>query len=224
MKLSERIVNGSIKGLARFLLRMDDADLAKIPDQGPLILVVNHINFLDAPVMYTHIFPKPITGLAKEETWNNPGFRFLFNLWEAIPIKRGTVDWEAFRSILNALDKKKIVAIAPEGTRSHDGKLQEGRAGIIPLAQRSGALLLPMVYYGGEDFWPNLKRLRRTDFHIVVGKAFRLKTTEKYVQKEDRQQIMDEIMYCLAALLPPEYRGKYSDLTKATQNHLNFES
>ena len=224
MKLAAKIVNGSIKGLARSLLRMDDAELAKIPERGPLILVVNHINFLDAPVMYTHILPRSVTGLAKVETWNNPGFRFLFNLWDVIPIKRGTVDWEAFRAALKALEDGKIVTIAPEGTRSHNGKLQEGRAGIIPLAQRSGAPILPMVYYGGEDFWPNLKRLRRTDFHIVVGKVFRLKTTEKYVQKEERQQIMDEIMYCLAALLPPEYRGIYSDLSKATQAHLLYEN
>jgi 1-acyl-sn-glycerol-3-phosphate acyltransferase len=224
MKLAVKIVNGTIKGLARLLLRMDDRELEKIPPKGPLILALNHVNFLDAPVMYTHVQPRPLTGLAKIETWNNPGFRILFNLWEAIPIRRGTVDWEAFRAALKALEDGKIVAIAPEGTRSHDGKLQEGRAGIIPLAQRSDAPILPVAIFGGENFWPNLKRLKRTDFHIAVGKAYRLKTTEKYVQKTERQQIMDEIMYSLATLLPPAYRGKYEDLGKASQAHLLYEN
>ena len=32
----------------------------------------------------------------------------------------------------------------------------------------------------------------------------------------------DEIMYQIAALLPPENRGVYKDLEKATENYLEF--
>ena len=59
--------------------------------------------------------------------------------------------------------------IAPEGTRSGNGRLQRGLPGAVLLAMRSGAPLLPMAYYGGEKFRDNLRNLRRTDFHIQIA-------------------------------------------------------
>jgi 1-acyl-sn-glycerol-3-phosphate acyltransferase len=222
MNFTARVVNATIKQLVRIACRMDDAALSKIPQRGPLILMTNHINFLDVPAMVTHVLPRPVTGFAKIETWDNPVFNYLFNIWGGIPIKRGTVNLEAFRKALSALEEGKIFALAPEGTRSGNGHLQHGHAGIIPLAQRSGAPLMPLVFYGGEAIWGNLKRLHRTDFHIAVGRPFRLKTKERFISKEERLLIMDEVMFQLAALLPPQYRGVYSDLHKATQDHLKF--
>jgi hypothetical protein len=37
-----------------------------------------------------------------------------------------------------------------------------------------------------------------------------------------RQAMTDEIMYQLAALLPPAYRGCYADLPLATETYLRF--
>jgi 1-acyl-sn-glycerol-3-phosphate acyltransferase len=87
---------------------------------------------------------------------------------------------------------------------------------------RSGAPLLPLVYHGGELFWSNLSRLRRTDFHIVVGQPFYLNAGEDKVTRRVRQQMTDEVMYQMAALLPPAYRGVYSNLTAATETYLRF--
>ncbi len=60
-----------------------------VPAQGPLMLVANHVNFLDAPVMYTHLQPRPLTAFVKAETWDNPVMGLLFNIWGGIPIRRG---------------------------------------------------------------------------------------------------------------------------------------
>ena len=223
MGLGSNIVNGVIKYFFRIVCRIDDAALAKIPARGPLILVCNHINAIEVPIMFTHVLPRPVTGFAKVETWDNPFKNVLFTFWKAIPITRGTVDREAFRLALAALDKGMLLAVAPEGTRSYDGQMQQGHTGVIPLAQRSGAPLIPVVFWGAEHFWRNLLRLRRTDFHTAVGTPFYLKTTEKYITKEERQEIIDEIMYQLAQLLPEQYRGVYADLSRATTHHLDFD-
>ena len=90
------------------------------------------------------------------------------------------------------------------------------------IALRSGAPILPLVYYGGECFQQNLRRLRRTDFHIVVGQPFHIETNGIRVTRQFRQLITDEIMYQLAALLPPDYRGVYADLDAATTIYLRF--
>jgi 1-acyl-sn-glycerol-3-phosphate acyltransferase len=92
----------------------------------------------------------------------------------------------------------------------------------VILAQKTNVPILPVAHYGGEFFWDNLKRLRRTDFSIVVGQPFRIKTEDYKVNSEVRQKIVDEIMYQIAALLPPENRGLYTDLSKATEEFLYF--
>ena len=224
MTLAGTVVNTTIKSLTHIFCRVEDSQLANVPDRGPLILVCNHVNFLEVPLVYTHLMPRPLTGLAKVETWDNPALRPLFNLWGAIPIRRGEADIEAVRLSLAALKSGQIVALAPEGTRSGHGRLQRGHPGVVVIALRSGAPLLPVVYYGGEAFLDNIKRLRRTNFHIAVGKPFRLITNGKKITQSVRQQMTDEIMYQLAALLPPPYRGYYSDLSNATEDFLQFDS
>jgi 1-acyl-sn-glycerol-3-phosphate acyltransferase len=144
----------------------------------------------------------------------------LFDLWEAIPLRRGEADYAAMRRALEALQAGKILALAPEGTRSRDGQLQRGHPGVVMLALVSGAPLLPIVFYGGERLRGNLSRLRRTDFHIIVGRAFQLDPGGARVTRALRQKMADEVMYQLAALLPPAYRGWYSDLAEASEAYL----
>jgi 1-acyl-sn-glycerol-3-phosphate acyltransferase len=221
MTLAFTLVNTSLKLILRTLCRVDDTQLPLIPSHGPLILVANHINFLDAPMIATHLLPRPITGFAKIETWDNPLIGKLFDLWGAIPLHRGQGDIAAFRQAERALANGKILAIAPEGTRSGHGQLQRGHAGVVLLAQRSQAPLLPLVYYGNELFHENLRRLKRTPFHIAVGKLFHVRAPAR-VRPDERQAIADEIMYQLARLLPARYRGYYADLTQTTTNYLDF--
>jgi len=224
MTLTKRVVDSTISGLLRLLCRVYKDQLEKVPTRGPLILLTNHINFLEIPVLHTHLRPRPMTGLAKAESWDNFIIGFLFNLWGAIPIRRGEADMRALRQGLAALKEGYILAIAPEGTRSGHGRLQRGHPGVAMMALQSGAPLLPLVFYGGEKFKRNLSRLRRTPFHIVVGQPFHLHTDGVKVRREIRRQMTDEVMYQLAALLPPAYRGHYANLDAATERFLRFSS
>lgn len=224
MDLTFLTVNFIIKEITRMICQVEDGPLELVPRQGPLILVCNHINFLEVPLMFTHLQPRPLTGYAKAEAWDNQAIGWLFNKWEAIPIRRGEADMEALRQGLLVLEQGKILTITPEGTRTGDGRLQRGHPGVSLLALRSGAPLLPLVYFGHENYAQNLKKLRRSGFHINVGKPFRLSALDEKVTSDVRQQMADEIMYQLAALLPEKYRGEYSDLTKATTRYLVFEN
>ena len=222
MTLKRRVVDATMHGLINVLCRVDEAQLAKIPDRGPLILVANHVNFLEIPVLYTRMDKRLLRVLAKAETWGNPFKEFLFDLSMAIPVQRGEADMSAVRLAVQALEAGHILAVAPEGTRSGDGRLQRGHPGVVMLALRSGAPLLPMAYYGGETFWRNLPRLRQTDFRVVVGQPFTLDARGVKITREVRQQMVDEIMCQIAALLPPAYRGYYADMKAATGTYLRF--
>lgn len=222
MTLAHAVVMTGIRRLSHVLCSVDYAQLSRVPARGPLILVPNHINFLDAPVLYTHLQPRTMSALAKAETWSNPALRFLFNLAGGIPLRRGEADVQAIRRGLEFLAEGHILAVAPEGHRSGHGRLQRGRSGVVLMALRSGAPLLPVASYGYESFRSNVSRLRRTPYHIVVGNPFYLDPGDVKVTREVRQQMADEVMYQLAALLPPAYRGHYSDLASASETYLRF--
>jgi len=202
------------------MCRIDKSDLKKIPARGPLIVYSNHTGQLEVPLMFTELQPRPVTGIAKVETWDGWFLRWIFNLWGAIPIRRGEADMRAMRKALTALEEGYILGIAPEGTRSKTGALIKAHPGIISLALHSGAPLVPLAHWGGENFLPNLKRLKRTDFHIRVGEPFVLDLGGETATKETRQRMVDEMMYKLAILLPEKYRGEYSDLSRATTDFL----
>ena len=214
-------VTSLVKISTSLMCRIDAPDLQKVPKNGPLILYANHTGQIEIPLLYSHLQPRPLKGLAKIETWDNWFLHWVFDLWEAIPLRRGEADITAVRMSLNALKNNEILVIAPEGTRNKTGILKKAHPGVITLALRSGASLLPFVHWGGEKLLGNLKRLKRTDFHIRVGEPFRLDPGDERVTKEVRQQMVDEMMYRLAAMLPEYYRGVYADLENATEKYIS---
>lgn len=219
MTLLSVLINPPIKAILSTFLKVDSSEVASIPMEGPLIIATNHINSLDAPVGFSHLHPRPLTAFVKTETWDNLFLKFLFTAWDAIPIKRGEVDFTAFRLAEEALAQKKIIIVAPEGTRSKHGRLNQGYPGIALLAIRSGAPILPVVFYGNE----NIKGLRlgkRTDMVIKVGKPFKIQLNGRALDRENRLQMTNEIMYEIARILPEENRGIYSDLTKTKKEFL----
>jgi len=223
MSFGRTLTISIIKGIFSILCRIDDAQLERIPTTGPLIVVANHVNFLEVPVLFTRLSPRPLSALVKADNWEHFWARKFFEFGNSIPIHRSVIDFEAFNLAKAALKSGRIVAIAPEGTRSNNGCLQKGRSGVVLLALRSGAPLQPLVFYGGEKFRENIKHVRRTNFHIVTGSPFKLNPERAGLGRDVREKITTEIMYQLAALLPPNYRGVYSDLSQASEDYLLFD-
>ncbi len=222
MSLSQRFLVALFRGLAGLMYRVDAAALGRVPLQGPMILVTNHVHIFEIPVIYARLQPRPVHGLVLASRWKNPVVAWGLNACGTIPLVRGGMNLDPMQQALDALKEGDFLIIAPEGTRSHDGQMGRGHHGIVPLALKSGAPLLPVGYFGGEHYKENLGRLRRTDFHLVVGTPFRLVSGGNPLTHEVRQQMVDEVMYRLAAILPEAYRGKYAQLSLATQQYLEF--
>ncbi len=221
MNLVTHLINYLLRVIIRTMCKID-GEFDKVPKNGPLIMAVNHVNFMDAPLIASHLPNRPLTVLAKEETWDNPILGALFSIWGAIPIKRGEVDRQAFSGALTALEQSKILAIAPEGTRSGTGILKRGYPGIVVIAQKANVPILPVAIYGVENFWSNIKRLKRTTLHFSVGAPFYLNTGPNPMSREERQEIADEIMHQIAKLLPPNYHGYYTGTVTEKPKHLAF--
>lgn len=214
------LINFIIRVYTHITCRIDAPDLQTIPMQGPLIVISNHTGQIEVPLLFAHLQPRKMTGWAKIESWDNKFLHWVFNVWGMIPVRRGEADMRALKSAIRALEQGRIFGIAPEGTRNYNGILIRAQPGAVTLALHTGAPILPVAHWGGEKLMKNLKRFKRTDFHIRVGKLFMLDTQGIKVTSEIRQQIVDEMMYEIAKLMPEEYRGEYSDLSKASGKFL----
>jgi 1-acyl-sn-glycerol-3-phosphate acyltransferase len=204
--------------------RVESAELAKIPRRGPLIIVTNHVNFLEAPLLYSYLYPRDVAGFAKAETWRNPFLGMLATIWECVPVERGANDISSMRMALDALARGRMLNVMPEGTRSHDGRLGRGHEGVVAMALRSGAPIVPIAHFGGESFWRNLRRGRRTEVRIRVGEAFRLRRPEAGRVKAARLEAAEEIMLRIAELLPPKYRGEYAGREISSRQLISAEA
>lgn len=222
MKPLSSAISWGIRLGTNIICRIEGSELARVPMGGPLILAINHINSLEVPLLFAHLQPRRLIGLAKIETWDNKFMGWLFDLWESIPIQRGEADLQAVRRCLAALSSGDILGVAPEGTRSYDGKLLFGQPGIVSISLHSKAPILPIVHWGGEDFSRNIKQLKRTDFHIRVGRPFSLDPKGNKVDRKVRQAMVNEIMYQMAILLPEPYRGNYANCTPPPQEYIRF--
>ena len=224
MSLPKRIAAAFFTALTGLMFRVDAAQLAKVPGGGPLIIVTNHVHIPEIPTLYVRLLPRKVYGMAQAEKV------LARNLWGAIlrwidtiPVWRGEADLNALRTGIRRLTEGNIILLDPEGTRSHDGRLQKGQPGAILMALHSGAPILPVVHFGSENYRENLKRLRRTDMHYVVGKPFRVEAGGERVTSAVRQQMIDEVMFQMAGILPPQYRGAYADLNTASHKYLVFD-
>lgn len=206
-----RVVRGIIGFLLRLLSRFEVVGLEHVPTEGPYLFISNHLHWLDPPVLGV-AFPYRARLFAAEK-WERHWILgpFLRSL-DAIFVNRGEVDRKALRRALAVLEGGGVVGLAPEGTRSRTGAMQQGRSGAAYMAYRAGVKLLPTVATGQEKLFPSLWRFRRAQVRVVFGPPFEPPPVEGKASAAEVHGFAEEIMYRLAAMLPPEYRGVYQDV------------
>jgi 1-acyl-sn-glycerol-3-phosphate acyltransferase len=202
-------------------LDVDKQGWENIPHTGPVIMMINHIAFLD-PVILTGLLPRPVVSMAKVEAYEDKIIGPLLHAFDSIPVNRGAADLQALRRILDALEAGLAVLIAPEGHRSESGGLGEAHEGIAFVAYRAKVPIVPVGISGTPEFKHNYWKMKKTHVTYRFGQPFTLDAGGERVTAEILKQMTDEAMYQLAALLPPEQRGLYDDLDKATAKYVKF--
>lgn len=196
----------------RLFTRLETKGLENIPQGGPLLVAFNHLAHLDAALVLPFL-PQPVEGIALENLYHVPVTGQLLRLYGTIPVHRDQFDRQVIRRALQVLAEGKILVLAPEARMSLTGALERARQGVAYLALRSGAPILPIALTGTEHVPSDLKRLRRPRLTLTIGELI-IPPPRASTPQARRQQVAeftDEIMYRIAALLPPEYRGVYGD-------------
>jgi 1-acyl-sn-glycerol-3-phosphate acyltransferase len=219
----------SRRRLLRFLLRtigftllakIDHVEgIEKVPSKGPAILMINHINFID-PFVVLSVLPRNIVPMAKIEVYSYPVVGIFPRFYGVIPVQREQTDRRAIQGALEVLKAGEIILVAPEAHRGP--QLRQGKEGIAYLATRSNVPIVPVAIDGTIGF-PAFRlssRWHEPGANVRFGDPFRF-TSSQNGQRADREMLRlmtSEAMYILAALLPENRRGVYSDLSCATRD------
>jgi|FLYL01.1.fsa_nt_gi 1-acyl-sn-glycerol-3-phosphate acyltransferase len=187
--------------------------LENVPGKGPVILVSNHLNNADPPLL-TQIVPRRIVWLAKRELFDIPVVGWLCRAFGLIPVRRFEADLSALRKAQAALRRGHMIGMFPEGTRSHGAGLKEGEPGTAMIALRTGAPLLPVAIWGTENVRLPRDLLRRTEVYVRIGPPFTLPRAQR-LTRADVEAGTRAIMERIAALLPEKYRGVYGGTASA---------
>jgi 1-acyl-sn-glycerol-3-phosphate acyltransferase len=118
----------------------------RLQQDPPFVLIANHRHALDPIAMAMGIPKKQIVFLAKKELGKTPFTQNLMTRLHCILVDRHNVDMEAMRSCMKAIRMKKILLIFPEGTRHHEGEMEQIESGTALITMRSKAPVIPIYF------------------------------------------------------------------------------
>ena len=137
--------------LTHTMYRVRHVGLDRIPDEGPAVLVCNHVSYVDALIM-AGACRRPIRFVMYEPIYRAPVLNYIFRKGKAIPITSKEADPEtyhrAFDRISENLKAGELVCIFPEGRLTRDGKLGEFKNGIEKIVKRDPVPVIPMALNG----------------------------------------------------------------------------
>ncbi len=130
------------------------------PGRPVLVALLHHTSSLDIFAMGVAV-QRPMYFLTKRETFSLPVLGPVFARVGGIAANRDKQDLPAIKQMLAGLQGNHWLAVAPEGTRSQDGRLQPFDPGFLWVAQKARALILPAVLWGVDQRMAKGSRLPR---------------------------------------------------------------
>ncbi|GMU39238.1 MAG: hypothetical protein AMXMBFR23_01040 [Chloroflexota bacterium] len=186
-----------------------------LPAEGPLVLVANHLDNLDPPLVAASARPRRVHPMAKRELFEVPLIGWWFWAYGAFPVRRFSSDMGALRVARNYLRNGEVVLMFPEGTRSRGEGMRAALPGAAMVALLAKAPVVPVAITGSRVkkphvFWAGLLR-RRPSITVTFGEPF---TLDAKVPGADAAEAgTDRMMRAIAAMLPEDLRGVYGEET-----------
>jgi 1-acyl-sn-glycerol-3-phosphate acyltransferase len=173
--------------LIHSVYRLDKEGLEHIPDEGPVMLVCNHVSYVDALIIAAAC-RRPVRFVMHYAIFRVPVLNFIFRTGRAIPIASAKEDAalmeRAFDEIAKGLDAGDVICIFPEGRITDTGEMYPFRPGIMRALQRTPVPVVPMALRG---LWGSF-------FSREGGRA---------MTKPFRRGILSKIALVVGRMVPP---------------------
>lgn len=191
----DRFVKFLLKIYFGIFYKVEIKGMENVPKEGGVILCANHIGQLDM-FFIGYKIKRLVHFMAKAELFNSRIVAWFLKGVGAFPVKRGTGDIGAAKTVYKLLKSGKIVGILPEGTRTRGKNLGDikVKAGAAMFAVNAGVPILPVGVDGTYKFF--------TKVRVVIGKPYRIEADpERKLTPEELADLSEDIMRRVYALL-----------------------
>ena len=142
--------------LVNTIYRLRPSGAENIPENGPAIVVCNHVSYMD-PLLLSACIRRPMRFVMYYKIFQLPLLRFLFQHAKAIPIASAREDErlmnEAFTKVDAELAAGNIVCIFPEGGITADGEIRRFRPGIEKVLANRPVPVVPVALHNLWGSW-----------------------------------------------------------------------
>lgn len=202
--------------LLRGYLGAEYIDTHNIPETGPAIIAANHSSHLDGPLINAasaYARRRPVVFLAAADVYNsNRMFRMMCDTVNCILIKRWENDRIALLKTIRLLRQGRLLGIFPEGQRSRDGSIGEGKSGVALIALATGYPVIPVGISGTFEAFPREARMiKPVKVRLKFGTPLRF-GRERHPSDDRISRVRDSIM--------DEIKRLYDEITNGKRERL----
>jgi 1-acyl-sn-glycerol-3-phosphate acyltransferase len=129
-----------------------------VPREGPVLILANHESFLD-PLAVGLAVRRRIRYLARKTLFRSGLFGNYLRSVGCIPVDQEGVAKEGIRASLDVLQAGHALLIFPEGERTHTGRMQPLKPGILLLMKRFPVTIVPVGVAGAYEAYPRKARI-----------------------------------------------------------------
>ena len=185
-------------GLLNIWIKHDWRGIENIPKSGPVLIVSNHMSYMDALVLAHFLYGngRAPRFLGKESLFRAPIIGKIISSAGQIPVHRGSDGAsDALVSGVKMLKLGHCLAIYPEGTLTRDENYwpMVAKTGAARIAAATGATVIPVAHFGDQNLIPRYsKRIafyKRHKVTVIAGKAIDM---SKWLGKVEDQDAMRE--------------------------------
>ena len=137
--------------LVHSVYRLEKSGLEHVPDEGPALIVANHVSFVDALVIAAAV-RRPVRFVMDHRIFGIPVLNFVFRTGKAIPIASAREDAQmmerAFAEVAQALRDGDVVCIFPEGRITDSGEMYPFRPGLKRILEETPVPVVPVALRG----------------------------------------------------------------------------
>ncbi len=137
--------------LIHSVYRLEKSGLENIPEDGPAVLVCNHVSYVDALIIAAAC-RRPIRFVMDYNIFRIPVLNFVFRTGGAIPIASSREDpallERAYDEIARGLEQGDLVGVFPEGRLTDNGEMYPFRPGIQRIVDRTPVPVVPLALRG----------------------------------------------------------------------------
>ncbi|MFA6393441.1 MAG: lysophospholipid acyltransferase family protein [Patescibacteria group bacterium] len=208
-KFLYRFLRIFVAPLIRLIWIKEVKGLSNLPKSGAYIIAANHQSYLDFLCLQA-VLPVRLTFLAAEKFYSSGFWRPIVELTGQIRVERNADDkTEVIAKALEVLNRGRVLAIFPQGTRSRSGQIEKTYTGVARFALGAGAPVIPVGIKGAYEVlppWEKCPKLRKI-IKINIGEPVNLSEYSKRpIEPETYRKATNEAMKKIAELARLEYK------------------